>query len=208
MKEATPEHQNHGTRLRWRPSQRPAGQIRVLILCAGLLLTAGCVRGCISRQPPIHLNPNMDRQPKYLAQSRSHFFYDGASMRVPVEGTVARGELWEDESIYIGVDLEGEFVANPFPAEPEFLERGRKYYRIYCTPCHAKSGNGESMLKAKAGVQTANLLEDRIREMPDGQIFYVISVGFGLMSGYQYPIQVRDRWAIVAYVRQLQEGNE
>ena len=40
---------------------------------------------------------------------------------------------------------------------------------------------------------------------PDGQIFDVITNGSGLMQGYRYPISAEDRWAIVAYVRRLQE---
>ena len=40
--------------------------------------------------------------------------------------------------------------------------------------------------------------------MPDGQIFDTITNGLGLMAGYRYPIPPDDRWAIIAYVRQLQ----
>lgn len=61
------------------------------------------------------------------------------------------------------------------------------------------------MLQDRAGVQSANLLEDRIRSMRDGQIFDVITHGFGLMSSYAYQLQPQDRWAVVAYVRQLQQ---
>ena len=66
---------------------------RLLWLVALLLSTVGCVRGCPSSRPPIHVNPNMDVQPKYKAQASSDFFYDGMTMRTPVEGTVARDGL-------------------------------------------------------------------------------------------------------------------
>ena len=49
-----------------------------------LALMTGCARGCTSSRPPLHVNPNMDLQPKYKAQSESEFFYDGATMRAPV----------------------------------------------------------------------------------------------------------------------------
>ena len=58
---------------------------------------AGCARGCTSSRPPIHLNPSMDDQPKVRPQAASTFFYNGASMREPVPGTVAIGGLREDE---------------------------------------------------------------------------------------------------------------
>ena len=38
----------------------------------------------------------------------------------------------------------------------------------------------------------------------DGQIFDVITNGFGLMAGYRWPIPPADRWAIIGYVRELE----
>ena len=65
------------------------------------------------------------------------------------------------------------------------------------------------MLLERAGIETANLHEERIRNMPDGKLFDVISNGAGLMPAYRFPISPRDRWAIIAYLRKLEpEGNE
>jgi len=50
----------------------------------------------------------------------------------------------------------------------------------------------------------ANLHDKRIVEMPDGELFYVISNGRNNMGAYGPNISVEDRWAIVAYVRALQ----
>ena len=46
--------------------------------------------------------------------------------------------------------------------------------------------------------------QDRIRHMPDGQLFATISNGKSNMPPYAMQIQPDDRWAIVAYVRALQ----
>jgi mono/diheme cytochrome c family protein len=148
----------------------------------------------------------MDNQPKYIAQSESRFFYNGATSRAPVPGTVARGDLWQDLAVTSGKKADGNYIANPLEINAELLARGEKVYQIYCVPCHAKNGDGESMLKRRSAIQTANLLEDRIRQMPDGQMFEVITDGLGLMSGYRYPIHSEDRWAVVAHVRTLQES--
>jgi hypothetical protein len=45
---------------------------------------------------------------------------------------------------------------------------------------------------------------DRLREATPGHFFDVITNGFGVMPSYAYQIRIRDRWAIVAYVRALQ----
>lgn len=178
-------------------------------LAAMLLVSVGCTRGATSRRPPIHPNPNMDLQPKYSSQSVSDFFYDGASMRPPVEGTVARGEFLEDPVLATGRNVDGSFVSNnPLAGRDRLAERGHERYGIYCQPCHGESGNGRGMLFERSGVESADLKEARIVEQPDGQIFDVITNGLGLMSGYKYPIPPEDRWAILAYVRQLQQEGE
>ncbi|MCP3958985.1 MAG: cytochrome c [bacterium] len=175
------------------------------VLALLLLTLGGCWRGCTSSRPPIHPNPNMDIQPKYRAQSASAFFYDGATMRPPVEGTVARGELHEDTAFHTGLDEAGAFVAQiPQEVDESFVLRGQERYDIYCAPCHHERGNGRGILFERAQIPTADLHQERLVAMPDGQMFDVITNGLGLMSGYKYPIPPEDRWAIIAYVRRLQ----
>jgi hypothetical protein len=43
---------------------------------------------------------------------------------------------------------------------------------------------------------------------PDGRMYEVITNGKGMMSGYGANIPVRDRWAIISYVRTLQAAKE
>jgi mono/diheme cytochrome c family protein len=181
---------------------------RLLALALILLPLGGCMRGCTSSRPPIHVVPNMDHQPKYRAQSASPFFSDGATMRPPVAGTVARGELFEDVAKETGKDEAGAFVtANPWPVDEAFVLRGKERFTIYCAPCHSSSGNGKGILWDRAQIDARDLHEQRILDMPDGQIFDTVTNGLGLMQGYRYPIPARDRWAIIAYVRELQQGN-
>ena len=52
--------------------------------------------------------------------------------------------------------------------------------------------------------QPPSLHEERIRKMPDGQMFASISNGVRNMPAYDYSIPVNDRWAIVNYVRALE----
>ena len=52
--------------------------------------------------------------------------------------------------------------------------------------------------------QAANYHIDRLRTMPVGYFFDVITNGFGAMPDYRAQIPVDDRWRIVAYIRALQ----
>ena len=178
----------------------------VLTLAIGL---TGCARGCTSSRPPIHPNPSMDDQPKVLAQTASPFFYDGSSMRQPVPGTIPIGGLKEDAAFFTGKGADGQFVAtNAVTVNEGVVERGRQRYAIYCAPCHDARGEGKGILFQRGNVPTASFHQEKILKYPDGQIFDVITNGFGLMSGYRWPIPAADRWAIVAYVRELERKRQ
>lgn len=169
------------------------------------LTLVGCVRGCPSSRPPIHIVPNMDLQPKYKAQAHSDFFYDGATMRLPVPGTVARGELRDDSPYFTGRDAEGNLVETmPVSVTEALVARGEQRFTIYCAPCHDARGTGKGILFQRGNVPTGNLHDQRLLDSPDGHFFDVMTNQFGLMPSYRYPIRVEDRWAIVAYVRRLQ----
>jgi len=172
---------------------------------ASIVCLSGCARGCTSSRPPIHLNPSMDNQPKVRAQAASTFFYNGAAMREPVPGTVAIGGLKEDAAFFTGKGPDGMFVAtSPVPVDEPVVERGRDRYRIYCQPCHDARGDGRGILFQRGNVPTASFHQEKVLAYTDGQIFDVITNGFGLMAGYRWPIPPADRWAIVAHVRALQ----
>ena len=150
-----------------------------LALTSVVALT-GCARGCTSSRPPIHLNPSMDNQPKVLPQTASTFFYDGASMRQPVPGTVPIGGLKEDAAFFTGKGADGQFVATiPVTVDEALLERGRQRYAIYCQPCHDARGDGKGILFQRGNVPTASFHQDKILKYPDGQIFDVITNGSG-----------------------------
>ena len=174
-----------------------------------LFAFTGCARGCTSSRPPIHLNPSMDAQPKVRPQTANSFFYNGASMREPVPGTVPIGGLKEDTPFFTGRGADGQFVATiPVTMDDALLERGRQRYGIYCQPCHDARGDGKGILFQRGNVPTASFHEEKTLKYADGQIFDVITNGMGLMPSYRWPIPPADRWAIIAYVRELQRQRQ
>ena len=188
-----------------RPGSSGGGRVLRAVAISSLVALSGCAGGCTSSRPPIHLNPSMDDQPKVLAQTASPFFYDGSSMRQPVPGTVPIGGLKEDGAFFTGKGADGQFVAKiPVPVGEALVERGRQRYVIYCQPCHDARGDGKGILFQRGNVPTASFHQEKILNYPDGQIFDVITNGQGLMASYRWPIPPADRWAIIAYVRELE----
>ena len=168
---------------------------RIFLGCLALLalfLTAAC------RQ-------DMHDQPKYIPLRPSDFFEDGRSSRPLPANTVARGHLDEDAALYSGKGPDGKFVDTfPFPVTKEVLLRGQQRYNIYCSPCHDRMGNGLGMVVRRGFRRPPSYHIDRLRQVPNGYIFDVITNGFGAMPDYSAQIQPADRWAIVAYERALQ----
>lgn len=166
---------------------------------------SGCYRGQTSDKPPVHLNPNMDDQPKYLPQAEGDFFENRSAMRMPVEGTVAREWLRDDDAYYRGMDKNGDFIKyDPVEVTEENLKRGRERFDIYCAVCHGEVGDAKSIMVEKQFIPPPTFHQDRIRNMPDGQIFDTITNGIRNMPSYRNQIPVRDRWLIIHYLRALQ----
>jgi mono/diheme cytochrome c family protein len=160
-----------------------------------------------SEKPPIELWSDMARQPKVKAQDPSAFFANQVGSRERVAGTVAVGHLKEDDAFYTG-QQGGFYVTNPLPVTKDLLIRGQQKYDIYCAPCHDRTGSGRGIVSLRSQGWIANsLLEERIVEYPDGELFYVISNGRRSMPGYRWQIAEQDRWAIVAYMRALQRAS-
>lgn len=89
----------------------------------------------------------------------------------------------------------------------EMLERGRDRFNIYCSPCHSQLGDGNGMI-AQRGFSVkrppGNYHTDRLRKMPIGHFYDVITNGYGVMTPRAFQVDQPDRWAIAAYIRVLQ----
>ena len=179
----------------------------ISLILIPIVILSGCFQGTPSENTPIHLNPNMDNQEKYVPFKKSEFFEDGSSMRMPVPGTVARGQLREDVKFFTGKKEDGSFIkTNPFEITMPVLERGQQRYNIYCAPCHDLTGAGQGTVVKKGFLPPPSFHLDRIRVFPDGYYFDVITNGIRNMPSYKAQVPVDDRWAIVAYVRALQRS--
>lgn len=182
-------------------------------LAALLLLAALGCRGQTSTEPPIVPLRNMFDQDRYDPQAESHFFADSRTMRTPVEGTIPRereidpelgqGRLADDSGYVLEIP---KAAVDNLGGAAAMLNRGQERYNIYCRPCHDGTGSGKGTVIERANFQPAppTFHQDRIRQMPDGQLFATITHGARVMPPYAARIPVVDRWAIVSYVRALQ----
>jgi mono/diheme cytochrome c family protein len=167
------------------------GATRVAAMACAALLTVSC------RQ-------DMHDQPKYEPLEGSTFFADQQASRMPVAGTVARGQLRDDPLLYTGKVDGADAQVFPFNIDEPVMARGRERFDIYCSPCHGRTGQGDGIVVRRGYRRPPPLADERLRQAPVGHYFDVITNGFGAMPDYAAQIAPADRWAIAAYVRALQ----
>jgi hypothetical protein len=185
----------------------------VLFLLAVSVASIAGLRGCASRRPPIELFADMARQPKARPESASAVFSDGAVSRARPEGTAPQfsatdGATNWDARIATGREPNSTnwVESNPLPVDRSFLERGRERYASFCASCHGAGGDGRGIVLRYNMAAMANFHDRRLIDMADGEMFDTIGRGKNLMNGYGGNVPIRDRWAIVAFVRALERA--
>ena len=136
---------------------------------------------------------DMDSQPSYREYEPAALFRDGRVLQVPVEGTVARGDIARAAQ-----------ASEKPPLTETLIRRGQREFDVYCSPCHGRTGAGDGIVVRRGMPRPASLHIDRLRTAPDQDFFKVISAGYGAMYSYAARIKPRERWAIIAYIRALQ----
>jgi mono/diheme cytochrome c family protein len=195
-------------------------------------------RGQRSTASPIEVFPDMVRQMKVRPQADLAFFADDRGTRPPVPGTMPIGyempkpmaqaspgtvplpggpEAGNSSPLafstgddYMSTGRMGANWGNGLPVEvtPQLLQRGQERYNINCAICHGPTAAGDGIVKQYGLATIIGLQDERIRNMADGEIFETITNGKNTMMGYGHNVRVQDRWAIIAYLRALQRGQQ
>ncbi|WP_010587457.1 quinol:electron acceptor oxidoreductase subunit ActD [Schlesneria paludicola] len=101
----------------------------------------------------------------------------------------------------------------PVPMTAKTMKRGQERYNIYCAACHGLGGDGDGLVTRRAleleqgtWIKPTTFHSDNLRNQPIGRVFHSITNGVRKMPKYGDLIPVEDRWAIVLYVRALQQS--
>jgi mono/diheme cytochrome c family protein len=101
-------------------------------------------------------------------------------------------------------------LATPF-AQPsaEVIARGGELYERQCAVCHGPAGGGTGPVVGPGKYPFAPPINGAsTAARSDGYIYAVITAGRGLMPPYGWALTHDDRWAVVAYVRRLQQQSD
>jgi len=186
-------------------------------------------RGDLTKNTPLEVFPDMDRQAKFKAQTYNPRFADGSADRLPVANTALRGSSldlvnvfsaepeFDSDALITGKTAVGDWLAK-VPSEVGYnlatLREGKEKYDIHCSVCHGDYGNGAGVT-AKFGLNPRNLSDpsnsgtylESAAPWTDGQLYNAISNGSasGIMLGLKDRLSPKERWSIVLYLRALQD---
>jgi mono/diheme cytochrome c family protein len=165
---------------------------RLLIFLAAALLLGGCAM-------------TMKEQPKYEPLAYSEFYPDGKSALYAPANTVARGIAGNTDPAFTTGQLNGTPAPDfPFQLTADDLRRGEGLFNDTCAPCHDRTGSGNGVVVQRGYPKPPSLTAPNIAAMPAGQLYGVITNGFGAMPSYGHILQPTDRWRVVGYLRALQ----
>lgn len=176
---------------------------------AALVAALACgVAGCRGRadRPGFAVLPDMLESAAWESYDPDPTAEVPAPAALPPEGTVAMGSAafpygsGEAEALRAGREL-----SNPYAASAEPIARGRIVYERTCFVCHGASGDGDGPVIGLFP-NPPSLHAERARQLPDGQIFHIITRGQGVMPSHALQVLPDDRWRVILYVRQLQRA--
>ncbi len=137
----------------------------------------------------------------------SALFPDGKTMQSPPAGTVAREESTGDALIDHGMRGGAYAASIPLAVTPRVIALGRDRFGVFCAVCHGETGDGRSIVASNMVERPPpSLVSAPITSVPPGRIYQVVERGFGRMPPYAAQLSIEERWAVVAYVEQLQRG--
>jgi len=165
-------------------------------------------RGQTSREPPRQPFDDMVEQQKYKPQAESTLFADGRAQRTPPAGAVPWGRDARRPDPRFARSAASFYAEATIPVRVDraLLLEGQRIFGIYCALCHGRAGDGQGITTRYGMINPPSYHDERLKTMPAGEIFKVITEGKGQMGPYAGKIGVADRWAVVAYVRALQRA--
>jgi mono/diheme cytochrome c family protein len=117
---------------------------------------------------------------------------------------VARSQGSDNNYFLTGMIDDKEGNSMPLPLTMAVMQRGQERYNIYCSPCHSRVGNGMGIIEERGYFLAANFHSERLRQVPLGHFFVVMTNGLGTMPSYAVELSPADRWAVASYIRALQ----
>jgi mono/diheme cytochrome c family protein len=153
-------------------------------------------------KPNYQYMPDMYKSVGYETYSSNPNYANGLTSQLPVEGTIARGQVpYDFENTNEGYEAAKLDSKNPLEVNESNLENGKNMYDIYCISCHGTTGKGDGVLVQRDKFLGIPNYKDR--EITEGSIYHVIMYGRNMMGSHASQLTAKERWQVTMYVQQL-----
>ncbi len=163
---------------------------------------------CLTNDPRelnVEFVPEMVHSVPFDAFAENPNYPNGQTLQMPVEGSIARGFLPEYSDGDLTEELAGKVLKSPIENSDKHIARGEWVYRNYCQVCHGMTGLGDGPVTKRGVPPPPSLLSDKVKNMKDGQLYFIISNGKGNMASYRSQVQREDRWKVIQYLRTMEK---
>jgi len=187
--------------------------VKLLPVAAVLLFMASCTNDD-PKKPGYEYMPDMYRSPSYETNSMNPNFKDSSNQRLPVQGTIARGN-----GVYSDIDMmpypypntpeayevAGKELVNPLENSERNLADGKLIYTNYCRHCHGDKGMGDGLVAQHNGPKPPAYSSDQLKDLPVGKMYHTLEYGKNMMGSHASQLTATQRWKVILYVQTLQK---
>jgi mono/diheme cytochrome c family protein len=167
-------------------------------------VAAGTACGSMSEKRAFEYTPDMTYSVAYDSFAPNPVTRDGLTLQRPVRGTIPRGFMpLHYTATAADAERAGRELQNPMFDTAANAAEGELLFQTFCVVCHGPRGAGDGPLIPRIP-NPPSYTSERVRTMPAGRIFHVITFGSGRMPSYASQVAPRERWLIAGHVRTLQ----
>ena len=157
---------------------------------------------------------DMVYQPKLATQESSNKRYIDSILTIPLNNSVS---LNHTKYAYKQIEYDSAIkkYVNPLEMNDLNIQRGKNRFEIFCVPCHNTDGKGKGIIITKSKLSNneegfpppADLTRQSTKQLSDGRLYHILSSGQNLMFPVNFKLDSIDRWAVICYIRYLQNNN-
>ena len=97
--------------------------------------------------------------------------------------------------------IDAKEIVNPYNGNQIAAQKGEMLFQKLCWTCHGKSGLGDGPAGKNLKPQPKNFRLNSVQDQSDGELYWKISNGKGMMLPYKHSLSEEQRWQLVNYIR-------
>lgn len=159
------------------------------------------------QHPGYEFMPDMYRSTSYETNSMNPLFSDSMTNRLPVPGTIPRGDYipYPYPATNEGYEAAGKDLKNPLEKTDANLAEGKRLFEIFCIHCHGPEGQGNGSIVANGKFPPPPAYNGPLKDLPEGKMFHTLEYGKNMMGSHASQLTQAERWKIIMYVQMLQK---